>query len=231
MGENEWDQFANVARAMSAETTLQQTLERAVAGAVSIIDGCDHAGISVVHQRQRIDTPAATSDIVRRGDELQYELGEGPCLQSIYEQETVRSEDLATENRWPNWSRRAHEELGVRSMLSLQLFVTHDTLGALNLYSERAQGFDSDDRHSGLALAAHVAVAMSAAHSEGQLQSTIMRSTVIGQAEGMLMERYDLTAGQAFAVLTSASKDANLKLVDIAAQIVSDGINPNLFKN
>lgn len=225
MADDGWDQFADVARAMSAGTTLEQTLDRAVTGAVDLIDGCDHAGISVVHRRKKIDTPAASDDVVRRGDELQYTEGEGPCLQSIVEQETVQSHDLTTETRWPRWSGRVAEELGVRSMLCLQLFVTHDSLGALNLYSDRVNGFDAHDRATGLALAAHVAVAMTAAQTEQHLETAIVNRTVIGQAEGMLMERYSLTPEQAFAVLRRASQHSNQKLSVVAADLVRDGIH------
>jgi len=226
MSEGTWEQFADVARAMSSESGVTQTLLRAVAGAVEIIEGCDYAGISVVHKLREIDTPAATDDLVRRGDQLQYECNEGPCLQSIHKQETVQSDDLITEDRWPKWSSRAVEELGVRSMLCLQLFVTHDTLGALNLYSKTPNAFTAEDRHTGLALAAHVAVALSAARNDEDLETAISNRTVIGQAEGMLMERYKLTPAQAFAVLARVSQQGNRKLRHVAIDLVRNGIKP-----
>ncbi|WP_313404476.1 GAF and ANTAR domain-containing protein [Aeromicrobium sp.] len=219
MTEDPLDQFAEVARAMSAESGLDQTLQRAVAGAVELVDGCEHAGISVVEKRRVVETAAATDDLVRRGDQLQYELDEGPCLQSIHEQETVQSDDLTTEDRWPVWSRRAADELGVRSMLSVQLFVTHDTLGALNLYSSAVAAFTEDSRESALALAAHVAVAMLAAQEHDNYESALAHRTVIGQAQGILMERYQLTPDQAFATLVRVSQAQNRKLRNIALDL------------
>ncbi|MBA4609557.1 GAF and ANTAR domain-containing protein [Aeromicrobium sp. Marseille-Q0843] len=219
MSDDPLDHFADVARAMSAESGLDQTLERAVAGAVELVEGCDHAGISVVERRRVVETAAATDDLVRRGDQLQYELNEGPCLQSIREQETVQSDDLTTEDRWPTWSRRAADELGVRSMLSVQLFVSEDSLGALNLYSGTVGAFTADSRETALALAAHVAVAMLAAQEHENYESALAHRTVIGQAQGILMERYQLTPDQAFATLARVSQAQNRKLRHIALDL------------
>lgn len=224
MDDDLWHQFADLARRMSDSSGLGETLQTAVDGAVALISHAEAACISMVRNNRRIETPAATNDVCRRGDELQYELGEGPCLQSIHEQETVISHDLSTETRWPTWSRRVSEECGVRSMLCVQLFVTHDTIGALNLYSSEVKAFDGDDQAVALSLAAHVAVALSAAREFETLESAVATRTVIGQAEGMLMYRYELTPAQAFAVLARQSQASNRKLRDIAAEIVRNGV-------
>ena len=115
MTEHVWEQFSEIVRSMSAAEGLTHTLESAVTGAKQVIIHADHAAVSLVHQHKRIETPAATDDVARRGDQLQYDLGEGPCLQSIREQETVSSRDLLDEPRWPDWSWRAAEELGESS--------------------------------------------------------------------------------------------------------------------
>lgn len=224
MDHDPWEQFSGLARNMSDSTGLGDTLQTAVEGAIVLIDHAESACISMVRNKKRIDTPAATNDTCRRGDELQYELGEGPCLQSIHQQETVLSYDLTREDRWPTWSRRIHDERGVRSMLCVQLFITQDTLGALNLYSSQPDAFDVDDQATALALAAHIAVALSAAKEFESLESAVANRTVIGQAEGMLMYRYRLTSTQAFAVLVRQSKASNQKLRDIASEIVSSGV-------
>jgi len=219
-----WDRFSDLARDMSESAGLSGTLQVAVDGARALVVDADSAGISMVHGRRRIETPAATDDACRRGDELQYEVGQGPCLQSIHDQETVRSGDLRTEQRWPLWSSRVSDELGFRSMLCLQLFVSRDTLGALNLYSTRVDAFDADDEATALALAAQVAVALSAAKEFESLESAIATRTVIGQAQGMLMQRYRLTPHQAFAVLARESQAGNRRLRDLAEDIVANGI-------
>ncbi|MCW2770859.1 MAG: hypothetical protein JWR27_2292 [Aeromicrobium sp.] len=107
-------------------------------------------------------------------------------------------------------------------MLCVQLFVTKDTLGALNLYSTQVEAFDSDDEAAALALAAHVAVALTAAKEFESLVSAIASRTVIGQAEGMLMERYK---HQAFAVLARESQASNRRLRTIAEEIVRNGVD------
>lgn len=219
-----WDQFSDLARHMSDASGLADTLQIAVEGATALIDHAESACISMVRHNTRIDTPAATDEMCRRGDQLQYELNEGPCLQSIHQQETVLSHDLVEEDRWPTWSRQIHREFGVRSMLCVQLFVTHDTLGALNLYSTDVSAFDADDQAVAMALAAHVAVALSAAKEFETLESAVAARTVIGQAEGMLMHRYELTPSQAFAVLARHSQASQRRLRDIATDIVRSGV-------
>jgi GAF domain-containing protein len=216
--------FADVVRSMSEADDLAGSMRFAVEGAVRVVPGAQHAGISMVRQRRAVETIAATDDMVRRGDELQYELAEGPCLQSIWQQETVQSHDLTSEDRWPTWSRRAADELGVRSMLCLQLFVTQETLGCLNLYSRRTHGFDDDDRSTALALAAHVAVALSSAQDMDDMESALLVRTVIGQAQGMLMQRYEMDSAVAFSVLQRVSNQQNRRVYDIAEEIVSRGV-------
>ncbi|MFK5647793.1 ANTAR domain-containing protein [Ornithinimicrobium sp. LYQ121] len=219
-------QLSAVARSMQEDPGSQHTLETAIAAALEMITGCDMAGISVVHP-DGIDTPAASSETLRRIDELQFALGQGPCLNAVREHETTRCPDLAHDDRWPVWGARVSEELGVASSVSYRLYTTRDTPGALNLYSEQLDGFDADDIDNGLALAAHVAVALAAAQNAENLTTAITNRTVIGQAEGILMERFDMSADQAFEVLRRVSRDGNVKLNAVAAQLVETRRTPN----
>ncbi len=223
------DQFAEIARSLSSQQGVGATLEHATLTALAIIDGCDHAGVSLVTKKHKIETIAQTDDVVRRADELQYEHREGPCLQSIHEQETVYSPDLSHERRWPSWAPRARAELGIRSVLGLQLFVGPTSLGCLNLFSDSPEAFQADQRISALALASHVAVAMTAEQNHQDLNSALVNRTIIGRAEGMLMQRFDITADQAFAALVRISQDRNIKLHLVAADIAEKGIRPDLF--
>ena len=188
--------------------------------AVGLIHSCEHAGITIAHRDGTVETAAATSDIPARGDKLQQELGEGPCIDAAWDEEIVHCSDLAGDDRWPLWGPRAADELGTRSMLCVQLFTHERKLGALNLYSSRPRAFDVDERTEALALAAHAAVAVAAAQKIDQLDSAIHRRTVIGQATGILMERYTLDAAQAFNVLRRFSQTENRKLYDVAAELV-----------
>ena len=143
------ERFAAAVRAMQEEAGPRPSLERAVAVATHLIDGCDHAAVSLVHRSKRIDTPAFTSEVGLRGDLLQYEL-QGACLDAIWHHETVHSPDLMLESRWPVWAPRVVRELGVRSMLCFQLFTDKDSLGALNLYAESPNTFERAGGGAGL---------------------------------------------------------------------------------
>jgi transcriptional regulator with GAF, ATPase, and Fis domain len=183
------EELAAAARTMQGEVDTQHVLDRAVALAVELVTGCHQAGVSMVHRRAPIDTPAASDPLVVRGDELQYSLQEGPCLDAIWDQESVHSPNLATDQRWPRWAPQVVEELGVASMLSFQLYTSEDTLGALNLYSKRVDAFDEDDFTAGMLLAAQGAVALAESQATEQWQNAALNRTIIGQAEGILMER------------------------------------------
>lgn len=212
-------QLAHAARSMQGEAGMQGTLDMAATVATEVIGDCDIAGVSIV-SRDGIDTPVASGEELRLLDELQYELGQGPCFDTLREHETVHSPDLATDERWPKWGSRVADELGVRSVLSCRLFTTRDTLGAMNLYSHRPDAFDHEDVYVALALSAHVAVALADAQNAEQMERAVSSRTVIGQAEGILMERFDISAEQAFEVLRRVSQDGNVKLNQVAADLV-----------
>src|SRR5688572_16567407 len=134
------DAFAEIARALLAEADVQHTLQKICDLAVETIDGCDHAGISFLKGR-KVDSPAASDDVPRQVDAIQYQADEGPCLDAIRDHEVFETGDLGRERRWPHFATRAQAETGITSMLCFRLFVAGDTLGALNLYSKAANAF------------------------------------------------------------------------------------------
>lgn len=105
-------------------------------------------------------------------------------------------------------------------MLSFQLYVEGDNLGALNLYSHTPNGFDEESERVGLLFASHAAIAFAGVQAQEQLAVSLGTRDLIGQAKGILMERHHLTGLQAFAVLTRISQDTNRKLRDVAAELV-----------
>jgi GAF domain-containing protein len=214
------ERMAAAARELQDQHDPASTMKIAVALLVQNVEGCEAAGVSLVHTKRRIDTPAASDDLVVIGNRLQSEVGEGPCLDAIWEHETVYVPDLATDSRWPRWGPRLLEATGMRSVLSFRMFTTQDTLGALNMYASRADGFSTSDMTEGQALAAHIAIAVAAAQQIEQLEAALDSRTVISQACGMLMERFDMDAVRAFALLTRLSSSQNVKVRDIAARLV-----------
>jgi GAF domain-containing protein len=215
-------QLSDIARNLHREDTLQDTLGGIVCAAVDNVPGAQFAGITVVEARRKVSTRAWSDEVVRDCDRAQYETGQGPCLDSVYEHRTVRLSDMHAEQRWPEFTRRAIEN-GIGSMLSLQLYVDGDNLGALNLYSSSPDAFSDESEHVGLLLAAHAAVAMASARREEQLVQAIETRDLIGQAKGILMERYQITGDQAFSVLIQASQVTNIKLRDIAEHLTATG--------
>ena len=219
-------QLADAARSMQEKTSTQEMLDEAVQIAIEVIEGCDLAGMSIISPRD-IDTPAGSGDALKQLDSLQFELREGPCFDALHTSEIVVGRDLATDARWPNWGPRVAEEIGVESIVSYRLFTAADTLGAMNLYSLRTDAFDTEDIYNGEALAAHVAVALAEAQNVTHLETAISVRTVIGRAEGLLMERFDLSPAQAFAVLRRVSQDRNIKLNRVAAELVRTRVTPS----
>lgn len=211
--------IARELRTQSADVT--DTLESVVTIATELVPACDEAGVTLVRRKGGVTTPAATGEVARAGDALQVELNEGPCLDALWSQEVVTSSNLAADPRWPQWGPRIAHDFAVGSMLCVRLFTDENTLGALNLYSLREDAFDEAARIEALALAAHVAVALAAAQEIGQLRVAIESRTVIGQAEGILMERFGLSARQAFSTLVGVSSVTNRKLSTIATELVA----------
>ena len=195
-------------------------MERAVELATPILHGSDTAGVCVVYRGERIDTHAATNEAIRQFDALQHELQEGPCLDALQMEDTVYSRDLSTDERWPRWGPKVAGDLGFSSIVSYRLFSTGKSLGALNLYGERKAAFSTDGIHDGVALAAHVSVALAAAQEVESLEKALGGRTVIGQATGILMERFDMPADRAFSVLSRLSQHKNVKLRELADYIV-----------
>lgn len=217
------DQLAALARALEQEDDPQQTLDAIVRAAVDTVPGAQHASVSVVQRRRVVETVAATGDLPRAVDQAQYDTGEGPCLDTLYQRETVRVPDLAREQRWPEFARKA-SDLGVGSMLALQLYVAGDDLGALHLQNEARDAFGGEAEHVGLLFASHAALALSAAQKVDRLQRGMDTRNVIGQATGILMERMKITSDHAFRVLVGASQSRNVKLHEVAEMIATSSV-------
>lgn len=216
------ERMAGLARDLRSRESAHGTLQHIVDAAVEMIDGCDSAGISLAVKDGEITTSACTDDLTRRADELQQELGEGPCMDAAWREHVVSAPDLATDERWPRWGPAAVEELGVRSSLCLQLFTHEDRLGGLNLFSHRRDAFDAEDVEEARAIAAHAAVAMMAAYRIDQLSGALQSRTITAQAVGMTMTTYGVSSHQAFAMLRRVSNEQNVKLRVLAARMIAE---------
>ncbi|ORI27063.1 GAF and ANTAR domain-containing protein [Rhodococcus sp. 1168] len=198
--------------------SIEDTLVSITTMAVGMVPGTDHAGITLVTGRRTVESRASTGELPRRLGSLQQQCGQGPCLDAVWEQRTVRVVDMRSERRWPQFASAAWE-LGMRSMLVFQLYIGRDNLGALNLYSERVNGFDSASEKLGLVVATQAAVALIAAQHEDQMQSALTSRDLIGQAKGVIMERYGIDAVQAFDLLSKLSQDWNIGVAELAGRV------------
>lgn len=226
MSEPIGERMAAVARELQDQHDPISTVKSAVALLVQNVEGCDAASISLLSTKRRVETPAASDELAAIGDRLQHELGEGPALDTLWHEESVYVANLATDDRWPNWGPRVARESGACSILTFRLFTIKDVLGALSMYSRSADAFSAEDKAEGLALAAHIAVAVITAQRLNQYESALDTRTVIGQACGLLMERYDLDDVRAFALLTRVSSQRNVKLREVAAELVRTRVLP-----
>jgi GAF domain-containing protein len=213
--------LADAARAINAHRTLEETLEAIVGSARTSVPGFDHVGISVIRCDGTVETKAATGPLVWELDDLQYELGEGPCVTSIREEPVVVVEHLRDDPRWPNYIPRAVKS-GLRAQLALQLYTEEQTLGGLNLYSTSSDTIDADAHRAAEPFAAHAALALGHARRESQLSEALESRAMIATAVGLVMARYQIDQTRAFQYLARASSASKIKLRDVAAEVVSN---------
>ncbi len=210
--------LAESTRGLAAEPDVDAAMRTIVALATRSL-ASDDASITVRLSGGRLRTLAPTDDRLVEADRLQHELHEGPSVAATYTDGVLLVEDLATDGRWPRWGPRA-VSLGVHSMISVHLFTTSLSVGALNLYGRRGQRYTTDDLDLARIVAAHASATLARLRIEQDLWSAIDARHLIGQAQGVLMARLDLTAAEAFAWLQRSSQRSNRKVRDIADQIV-----------
>jgi GAF domain-containing protein len=220
------DIMSRVARELQEDHgDIEATLQAITAAAVVTVPGAEECSVSYVFGRSKVEPRASTSQVPQHLDALQQELRQGPCLDAIWENTVVRVDDVDSDGRWPAFAAQAAEQ-GIRSMLCFQLFVVGDQMGAMNLYSRQSHAFGEASVDTGTIFAGHAAVALAGAEYEEHLRAGMTNRDLIGQAKGILMERFRLTALQAFDVLSRVSQETNRKLVDVATELTETGALP-----
>ena len=225
MGEQgDWARMALRMENLASELVDVRDVEDTLDGVLKLtvwMAPCDVASVSLRHGGGKVETTAASDPVAQRAHELQQELGEGPCLDVVWDEEGVNVvPNLADSSRWPRWSDHA-SELGLSSMIAVRLFTREQTIGALDLYSYERQDYDTDDVLAAPVVAARVSSVLARAQHEQTLWEAIDSRHQIGQAQGILMERYNLSADQAFAVLRRYSQEQNRKLRMVANEVVN----------
>lgn len=221
--------LAEAAREINTSQDLDTTLENIVKAAARSLPGIDHVGVSIAYRNGKVETKAGTSQLVWELDALQYALEEGPCSHAIDNGPVTIANDLRHDQRWPNYVPRA-VEMGVRAQVGLRLYVEDETLGGLNLYATQTDTIDPDVVHTAELFAAHAAVALGRARRESQLSEAMQTRKAIGQAIGLVMERYQIDEERAFQFLVRVSTTSNIKMRDIAREII-DTANEKYFSS
>ena len=215
-------QLGQLARDLHAHTGVEETLDEIVRTALRLLPRAEWASISLVKARRQVESRAASGELPRIVDAIQNETRQGPCLDAAYREQIVRVPDLSRELRWPRFAHRAWEA-GARSMLSVQFFIENRDIGALNLYGAGVGVFEEECEQVAVLVATHAAIALADAKQITWLTDALVNRDLIGQAKGVLMERYKLSTHQAFVLLTAAATTTNRKVTDIAEELVLTG--------
>lgn len=216
--------MAELAANFGSPADVDVILGTVTSQAVSLMSEVHIADVLLIDGK-RHQSMAATSDVANELDTLQIEFGEGPCLAAATADGTVSCTDLSVDPRWPRFAKAA-VEAGVRSVLSFQLYFYPATAlsaggrGALNLFSHDAYEFTLEQQALGAMLATHAASALIAADRQTQFESALGSRDLIGQAKGILMERFKVDATRAFELMVQLSQDTNKPVRVLAQQIV-----------
>ncbi len=211
--------MAELVRQISAPRSVDQVLADVTATAVELIPRADVSGVLLLKKGGEFESLGDTHDLAAQLDALQHKFGEGPCAEAALQETIVRSDDMRGESRWPKYAPAAVEH-GVLGSLSFKLYTADRTAGALNLFSFEAGPWDVEAETIGSVLAAHAAAAILAARHGEQLESALSTRDRIGQAKGIIMERFGVDDVRAFELLRKLSQESQMKLVDIARRVV-----------
>lgn len=217
--------LARISRELLTLPNDEDAVRLIVGKAVEAVDSAEHAVISE-RNGKRLKASASTSGIAEACDELQYRQGEGPCVEVAWNTEVALVSDAAADTRWPAWGRRV-AELGMASVLAIRLAAGTEMVGSLALYSTARDAFDASSISMAFSFGTHAAVALSARRQQTRFVSAVEARHTIGVAQGVLMVRYGLSQDRAFALLRRYSNITNIKLRDVARQVVDTGELPH----
>src|SRR3954470_18607163 len=213
--------FSEIAQHVHSSEDPEDSMQRITDTARDAIHGCDSASLSLLTPDGAV-TRAATDQLARDGNQIQYEEHEGPCLDAAMQERWVYVPDLRADRRWPRSGRRMVEEVGVGSMVSCRLTLDaapHHTLGGMNLYATSREAFTDEDQMLAVLLASLGAVVVDASQQQAHLRAAIESRQVIGEAIGIIKSQGHVSSEEAWAMLAAASSRMNIKLRDLAARI------------
>ena len=214
--------MGQVAMAMGTPSPRDDVLKLIAETTRQVIAGTDSVSVTVKHSGGPFVTAASTDDLSLRADELQYQLGEGPCVEACTGPPVIQAQRIGSDGeRWPTYAPRASGELGIASQVAFRMYDGDTTYGGLNLYSRTPDAYDSEDLSVAELFAQQGAVVMGHAAAVTQMDQALATRKIIGQAIGLIMERYDVDEDRAFQFLARMSQTGNIKLRDVAQEIVT----------
>lgn len=205
---------------LRAPVDRQVILDDLTHNAADSVPGAQYAALTVLC-RQSLDTPAATGRFPIVLDEVQNRLREGPCLSAAWVDHTIRIHDLASDKRWPQFRRDALPLTPIRSVLSLRLFADKHRAGVFTYYADHTHAFNDAAPETGLTFASHLSLAWNILQRDKQFRSALASRDAIGQAKGILMERFNLDALTAFKLLKRLSQESNTPVAEIADRLIN----------
>jgi hypothetical protein len=220
--------FTSLAQIVYASDDFTQVYEAVVSAAPDLVEGCDHASL-MLREGGRFVTAAASDDVARTIDAFERELGEGPCLDAITAEAIYHDSDLTDGSPWPRLAERVLAETAVRGMAGFRLRAGEEKTGALNLFSRTAGGLTHRAVDQGIVLASFVTVALAATEERSNadsLKAGLRSNREIGKAMGLMMAFHKITDDEAFTMLRKASQDMNIKLSEVARQVVEHHNQP-----
>ncbi|HET9139249.1 ANTAR domain-containing protein [Actinophytocola sp.] len=225
-------QFESLTRTVLGATTVADALDHIVHATRLVIPGCDLVSVTLLDPANAFFTPAQTARFATELDQVQYRSGRGPCVDASRAEGPayVASADLRIDHRWPEFAAAATGH-GLRAIICTALLPGPGSAwlsGALTVYYRRAHGLIEADRHAALLLATHASLALAHARTaelaglrQAQLHRAIDTRDIIGQAKGILMNRQGITAEEAFDLLSKASRQLNIRLLDLATDLAT----------
>lgn len=216
--------FQTLARLIYIGSTFEEIYQHLVDTAPRIVAGCDHASLMLA-RRDGYETAAASDDVARHIDELERELGEGPCVDAIDEEAGQIDADITQHSSWPRLAERVLAETPVRGMAGYRIVIEGKKVGALNLFSDTPGALATDGADQGAVLSAFASVAlMSVANRDraDSLRRGLESNREVGKAIGLLMAAHHIGSDEAFEVLRKASNDMNMKLTEVAREVIDN---------
>jgi hypothetical protein len=222
-------QFAELSAQIQGDGQPEGGWRRVGELAVQHVEGCRWVSVTDVVSGRGGRSLLVSDPVAGWVDALQYEVAEGPCLQSATEGDSVLSADLAHEVRWPGFSARAAAESPVRSVLAIRLPARDSA--AMNFYADTVDAF-GDQAFAAASIVAALAASLitlgEVAEQSLNLKDALGSNRQIGMAMGVLMAHHKVTQDEAFTLLRVASQNLHRKLRDIAVEVTETGALPDL---